>query len=455
MYHQGGFTTMQTSGESLWEKTLQVLENKLGNVVFQTWLAATKVDSLSEDQLVIKVPTEVALDHIQKNLYSDIHNAIHLIENQPIKIKLILSNDANSKSITKGTYNNHTNHDNFIPIAQFNPRYTFETFVIGDRNRLAHAASIAVSERPAQNYNPFFLYGGVGLGKTHLMHAIGQHALEINSRAKIVYNTSETFVNEFVTALQLGTINDFRNKYRKVDILLIDDIQFIAGKEGTQEEFFHTFNALHTEHKQIVITSDRPPKDIQHLEDRLRSRFSGGLIIDIKPPEFETRVAILQKKAKSEGIELPDNVFLYIANKIESNVRELEGALIRVFAYSSMMNKDIDLSLAQAAIVELVPENIAKALTIHDIQRAVCDQFHIKTDDLRSRSRQRDVVYPRQIAMYIARELTGLSLPKIGKEFGGRDHTTVMHAISKMTKEIQKDDQVAKLVNKLKERLSH
>ncbi len=446
---------MQTSGESLWEKTLQVLENKLGNVVFQTWLAATKVDSLNEDQLVIKVPTEVALDHIQKNLFSDIQNAIHLIENQPIKIKLILSNDANSKSITKGTYTNHTNHENFIHIAQFNPRYTFETFVIGDRNRLAHAASIAVSERPAQNYNPFFLYGGVGLGKTHLMHAIGQHALEINSRAKIVYNTSETFVNEFVTALQLGTINEFRNKYRKVDILLIDDIQFIAGKEGTQEEFFHTFNALHTEHKQIVITSDRPPKDIQHLEDRLRSRFSGGLIIDIKPPEFETRVAILQKKAKSEGIELPDNVFLYIANKIESNVRELEGALIRVFAYSSMMNKDIDLSLAQAAIVELVPENIAKALTIHDIQRAVCDQFHIKTDDLRSRSRQRDVVYPRQIAMYIARELTGLSLPKIGKEFGGRDHTTVMHAISKVTKEIQQDDQVAKLVNKLKERLSH
>ncbi len=446
---------MQTSGESLWEKTLQVLENKLGNVVFQTWLAATKVDSLNEDQLVIKVPTEVALDHIQKNLYSDIQNAIHLIENQPIQIKLILSNDANSKSITKGTYTNHTNHENFIHVAQFNPRYTFEKFVIGDRNRLAHAASIAVSERPAQNYNPFFLYGGVGLGKTHLMHAIGQHALEINSRAKIVYNTSETFVNEFVTALQLGTINEFRNKYRKVDILLIDDIQFIAGKEGTQEEFFHTFNALHTEHKQIVITSDRPPKDIQHLEDRLRSRFSGGLIIDIKPPEFETRVAILQKKAKSEGIELPDNVFLYIANKIESNVRELEGALIRVFAYSSMMNKDIDLSLAQAAIVELVPENIAKALTIHDIQRAVCDQFHIKTDDLRSRSRQRDVVYPRQIAMYIARELTGLSLPKIGKEFGGRDHTTVMHAISKVTKEIQQDDQVAKLVNKLKERLSH
>ncbi len=445
---------MQMSGESIWSNALQVLEKKVGKVVFQTWLAATKVDSLNGDQLVIKVPTEVALDHIQKNLYSEILNAISLIEQRPLSIKLILSEDAKTKNNGKSAYGHH-NNENFFNIPQFNPRYTFETFVIGDRNRLAHAASIAVSERPAQNYNPFFLYGGVGLGKTHLMHAIGQHALEINSRAKIVYNTSETFVNEFVTALQMGTIDEFRNKYRKVDILLIDDIQFIAGKEGTQEEFFHTFNALHTEHKQIVITSDRPPKDIQHLEDRLRSRFSGGLIIDIKPPEFETRVAILHKKAKSEGIELPDDVFLYIANKIESNVRELEGALIRIIAFSSMMNRDVDLPLAQEALVELVPENIAKALTVHDIQRAVCDQFHVKPDDLRSKSRQKDIVYPRQIAMYLTRELTGISLPKIGKEFGGRDHTTVMHAINKVEKDLNSDAQISKLVSKLRERLSH
>ena len=444
---------MQSSGDSIWESALQVLENQLGTVVFQTWFAATKVDSMNGDQLLIKVPTEVALDHIQRNYYPAIQNAVNIIEKQPLQIRLILSQDTIIKPGAKNTYNMH--HDNLINIPQFNPRYTFDTFVIGDRNRLAHAASIAVSERPAQNYNPFFLYGGVGLGKTHLMHAIGQHALDINSRAKIVYNTSETFVNEFVTALQMGTIDEFRNKYRKVDILLIDDIQFIAGKEGTQEEFFHTFNALHTEHKQIVITSDRPPKDIQHLEDRLRSRFSGGLIIDIKPPEFETRVAILQKKAKAEGIELPDDVFLYIANKIESNVRELEGALIRVFAYSSMMNKDVDLPLAQEALVELVPENVAKALTIHDIQRAVCDQFHIKPDELRSRTRQKDIVYPRQIAMYIARELTGLSLPKIGKEFGGRDHTTVLHAINKLEKDIKCDPQVSKIVGKLLERLAH
>ena len=445
---------MQMSGESIWSNALQVLEQKVGKVVFQTWLAATKVDSLNGDQLVIKVPTEVALDHIQKNLYTEIQHAISIVENNPLSIKLVLSGDPKTKISGKSAYAIH-NNDNFINIPQFNPRYTFETFVIGDRNRLAHAASIAVSERPAQNYNPFFLYGGVGLGKTHLMHAIGQHALEINSRAKIVYNTSETFVNEFVTALQMGTIDEFRNKYRKVDILLIDDIQFIAGKEGTQEEFFHTFNALHTEHKQIVITSDRPPRDIQHLEDRLRSRFSGGLIIDIKPPEFETRVAILHKKAKSEGIELPDDVFLYVANKIESNVRELEGALIRIIAFSSMMNRDIDLPLAQEALLELVPENVAKALTVHDIQRAVCDQFHIKPDDLRSKSRQKDIVYPRQIAMFLTRELTGISLPKIGKEFGGRDHTTVMHAINKVEKDLQKDSQIVKIVTKLREKLSH
>ncbi len=444
---------MQSTGESLWPNVLQLLENQLGTIVFQTWLASTKAEYLSETQLIIKIQTEVALHYIQKNLYHTIDDAVKMIYHRPLEIKLTLAPKSENRNSNRNTFT--TQHDSVIKTAQFNPHFTFESFVIGDRNRLAHAASLAVSERPAQNYNPFFLYGGVGLGKTHLMHAIGQHALEINARSKIVYNTSETFVNEFVLALQMGSIENFRNKYRKVDILLIDDIQFIAGKEGTQEEFFHTFNALHSDHKQIVITSDRPPKDIQHLEDRLRSRFSGGLIIDIKPPEFETRVAILKKKAKREGIDISDNVMLYIANKIESNVRELEGALIRVIAYSSMMNKDIDLPLVQEAIAELVQESLAKSLTIYDIQRAVCDRFHLKLEDLRSKSRQKDIVYPRQIAMYLARDLTDLSLPKIGKEFGGRDHTTVLHAINKIENEIQKNTNISKIINQLKERLSH
>lgn len=444
---------MKMSGESLWEKTLQAMQRKLDRVKFETWLATTQFDRFDFDarQIIIKVSTEVALNHIQKSLYEDLQNTVNAMSEQPLQ--LIFALKAKEKTTPHQFLASNTNNP-LLNIPQFNPRYTFETFVIGERNRLAHAASIAVSERPAQNYNPFFLYGGVGLGKTHLMHAIGQHAVEINPRTNIVYTTSETFVNEFVTALQLGTIDGFRNKFRKVDILLIDDIQFIAGKESTQEEFFHTFNALHAERKQIVITSDRPPKEIQHLEDRLRSRFSGGLIIDIKPPEFETRVAILLKKAKSEGIEIPDQVIHYIANKIESNVRELEGALIRVFAYSSMMNMDIDLALSQEALIDLVPENQTRSLTVQDIQRAVCDQFHIKTDEIRSRSRQREIAYPRQIAMYLTRELTDLSLPKIGKEFGGRDHTTVIHAIEKINQDMKADKQVEKIVKLLKDKLS-
>ncbi len=445
---------MTISAEVLWEKALLLMEKKLGKVIFQTWFAVTEVDSFDGQNLLIRVPTELALDHINK-FYSDtVQDVIADSTSSPITIHFVLPTANSSKTLTGNNKPVDQDRNEFPQTTSFNARYTFETFVIGDRNKLAHAASIAIAEKPAASYNPFFLYGGVGLGKTHLMHAIGQRALEINPSSRVVYITSETFVREFVTALQSNSVPDFRNKYRTVDILLIDDIQFISGKESTQEEFFHTFNTLHGDHKQIVITSDRSPKDIPDLEDRLRSRFSGGLIIDIKPPEFETRIAILRKKAKAEGIDIPDEAIHMIASKVETNVRELEGALIRVIAYSSMMSRDIDTSLVIDALSDLVATATKKPITTADIQRVVSSHYHLKTEDLKGRSRQRDIVFPRQIAMFLTRQMTGLSLPKIGDEFGGRDHTTVIHACDKVEKEIQTDHHLSQVVQHLKETIS-
>ncbi len=445
---------MTSSGDALWQQALQSLNAKLSKEIFETWLAATEVHQSDAHTLIISVPTEVALDHINKYLLETIVQTVALLAAHPVKVSFIRV-EPTKRQIGETAHSgfHHTQDEFSAHQQQFNPKFTFDSFVIGERNRLAHAASIAVSERPAQNYNPFFMYGGVGLGKTHLMHAIGQHALELNASTKVVYITSETFLNEFVAALQTNTIDEFRNKYRKVDILLIDDIQFISGKESTQEEFFHTFNALHGDHKQIVITSDRPPKAIEHLEDRLRSRFSGGLIIDIKPPEFETRVAILRKKAKAEGIDISNDVLSLIASKVETNVRELAGALIRVIAFSSMMNRDIDTMLVEEALIDIAPQNAKQPLSILDVQKVVCSYYHLRLDDLVSRSRQKDIAYPRQVAMYLARKLTGLSLPKIGKEFGGRDHTTVLYAYDKITSDINTDGRMEQLIRQLTDSL--
>ena len=445
---------MSISAEALWDKALQSMEKKLGKVVFQTWFAVTEVDSFDGQTLLVRVPTELALDHINKFYADAVQKVIADIAATPINVHFVLPTASSTKALTQSHKVANKEQSDIVQVSTFNSRYTFETFVIGDRNKLAHAASIAIAEKPAASYNPFFLYGGVGLGKTHLMHAIGQRALEINPASRVVYITSETFVREFVTALQSNSVPEFRNKYRTVDILLIDDIQFISGKESTQEEFFHTFNTLHGDHKQIVITSDRSPKDIPDLEDRLRSRFSGGLIIDIKPPEFETRIAILRKKAKAEGIDIPDEAIHMIASKIETNVRELEGALIRVIAYSSMMARDIDTSLTVEALSDLVTTVTKKPVTTIDIQRVVSSHYHLKAEDLKGRSRQKDIAFPRQIAMFLARQMTGLSLPKIGEEFGGRDHTTVLHACDKVEKEMQADHHLSQIIAHLRETIS-
>jgi chromosomal replication initiator protein len=338
--------------------------------------------------------------------------------------------------------------------SQLNPKYTFQTFVIGPGNRFAHAASLAVAAQPANTYNPLFIYGGVGLGKTHLMHAIGHYVKEQNPESRICYISSEKFTNEFINGIVSGNVEPFRNRYRSVDVLLIDDIQFLAKKEGTQEEFFHTFNALHECHKQIIISSDRPPKEIPFLEDRLRSRFEWGLITDVQPPDLETRIAILRKKAIADNLDVTNEVLYYIADQVANNIRELEGALIRVVAYSTMLNQPITIDLALEALKNLVAPNQPKVIGIPDIQQVVGNYYQLRIEDLKSKKRTKTIAYPRQIAMYLSRELTDSSLPKIGEDFGGRDHTTVIHAHEKISRMLNNDQELEQVIMELKNRLS-
>lgn len=442
----------------LWNQTLKAIEKKLSKPSFETWLKSTKAHSLQNDTIVITAPNEFARDWLETR-YSDlISETILDITGAELMIKFIIPQNQLDDDITLNPPSRTPNkQDNSVqedaPQSMLNPKYTFDTFVIGSGNRFAHAASLAVAEAPAKAYNPLFVYGGVGLGKTHLMHAIGHYVLDHNPNAKVVYLSSEKFTNEFINSIRDNKAVHFRNKYRNVDVLLIDDIQFLAGKEQTQEEFFHTFNALHEESKQIVISSDRPPKEIPTLEDRLRSRFEWGLITDITPPDLETRIAILRKKAKAEGLDISNEVMIYIANQIDTNIRELEGALIRVVAYSSLINKDINADLAADALKDIIPTSKPKTITISDIQQVVGQYFHVKLEDFKAKKRTKSVAFPRQIAMYLSRELTDFSLPKIGDEFGGRDHTTVIHAHEKISKLLDNDPNIQKDIQEIKERL--
>lgn len=438
----------------LWNSTLKELEKKVSKPSYETWLKSTKAYSLKKDVLTITAPNEFARDWLESH-YSDLisETIIHLMGAE-LTIRFIIPQSQTEEEFDyPPVQKNKTMHGepNHFPKSMLNPKYIFDTFVIGSGNRFAHAASLAVAEAPAKAYNPLFIYGGVGLGKTHLMHAIGHYVIEHNPNAKVVYLSSEKFTNEFINSIRDNKAVDFRNKYRNVDVLLIDDIQFLAGKEQTQEEFFHTFNALHEESKQIVISSDRPPKEIPTLEDRLRSRFEWGLITDITPPDLETRIAILRKKAKAEGLDIPNEVMLYIANQIDSNIRELEGALIRVVAYSSLINKDMNADLAAEALKHIIPNSKPKIISIYEIQKAVGDVFQVKLEDFKAKKRTKSVAFPRQIAMYLSRELTDSSLPKIGEEFGGRDHTTVIHAHEKISKLLKTDTQFQRQLEEIRD----
>ncbi|WP_138204216.1 chromosomal replication initiator protein DnaA [Haloimpatiens lingqiaonensis] len=440
----------------IWEKTLNIIKGELTEVSFNTWIKSIIPISIDRDSLKLGVPnnfTKEILENRYKNLIS---NAVKVITSKSYNIDFIIASeeavDAQPKEQIKPEQSNIIVNPEFT--STLNPKYTFDSFVIGNSNRFAHAASLAVAESPAKAYNPLFIYGGVGLGKTHLMHAIGHYVLENNPNSKVVYVTSEKFTNELINSIKDDKNVDFRNKYRNVDILLIDDIQFIAGKERTQEEFFHTFNALHEANKQIILSSDRPPKEIPTLEDRLRSRFEWGLIADIQPPDFETRIAILKKKADVENLNIPNEVMVYIANKIKSNIRELEGALIRIVAFSSLTNKEISVDLASEALKDIISNNLNKQITIGSIQDIVSSYFNLSVDDFKSSRRTRNIAYPRQIAMYLCRKLTDMSLPKIGEEFGGRDHTTVIHAYEKISNNLKKDTGLKSTIEELSNKIS-
>lgn len=448
---------MESHTNEMWQQVLSAIQTKLSKPSFDTWLKSTKATVFTDSLLMICAPNNFAKEWLESRYAKMISATVLETLGKQVQVEFTVE-DAVPSSVNqpapavqapKPVVNGH--EDSF----SLNPKYTFDTFVIGAGNRFAHAASLAVAEAPAKAYNPLFLYGGVGLGKTHLMHAIGHYVLDHNPAAKVLYISSEKFTNEFINAIRDNRGESFRNKYRNIDVLLIDDIQFLAGKEQTQEEFFHTFNALHEERKQIIISSDRPPKEIPTLEDRLRSRFEWGLITDIQPPDLETRIAILRKKAKAEHLEIPNESMVYIANQIDTNIRELEGALIRVVAYSSLINQDISVHLTAEALKDIIPSSRPKMITIQDIQQKVGEFYGLRIEDFKARKRTKAVAFPRQVAMYLSRELTDYSLPKIGEAFGGRDHTTVIHAHEKISELLNHDQELGKITRNLTEKIKN
>ncbi len=441
-----------------WSKTLDALKNELSPHVYERWLKPIQALNITDSELTLGVPDEFfkswLLDHYGSMISialkeatsdQDFKFAFEILKQEPVLFQPApqkISNYAEASSSQPQTMAGN------LSDPALNSKYTFESFVVGPSNRFAHAASMAVAETPAKAYNPLFIYGPVGLGKTHLMQAIGQEALRRNPDLKVMYITSEKFTNQLINAIKTGTTLKFREKYRSVDCLLIDDIHFIAGKEATMEEFFHTFNTLYDYHKQIVVSSDKPPKDINNLEERLVSRFEWGLVTDIQAPDFETRTAILRKKAERENLDIPDSVTAFIADRIKSNIRELEGALIRVVAYSKLVGKEVDETVAYDVLKDLIVED-QKKITVDLIQRKVAEYFEVRPSDMTAKRRSRNVVYPRHVAMFLSREMTSLSLPEIGQQFGGRDHTTVLHAYQKIKKDTKRDPKAKSLVDKL------
>ncbi len=471
--------------DAVWQEILNELKNSLAPTAFR-WLSPVTPISLTEDTLTLGAPTDAHCEWIESHYLAIMKDAVKATLGVPIKILLVKQKkekedeeskeDPRKKSPAapkkKGTANpaqgnlfvtdppSSEGEGSDIHIiapgdnSSLNPKYTFDTFVIGSSNRFAHAAAVAVAESPGKVYNPFFMYGGVGLGKTHLMHAIGNRVLQNHPDMRVLYVSSEQFTNEIIRAIQEGRPETFRKKYRTIDVLMVDDIQFISGKVSTQEEFFNTFNALHVADKQIIISSDRPPREVQKLEDRLRSRFEGGLITDIQAPDLETRIAILKNKAMLDQVDVPNDVMVYIASRIVSNIRELEGALTRVVAFASLYGKPVTTDLVAEALKDVFANNKTKEITMEVIQEIVASHFAIKIEDLHSKKKARSIAYPRQIAMYLCRELTDTSFPAIGDFFGGRDHTTVLHAYEKISREKEENPKLSDTLHELMEGLN-
>ncbi len=436
----------------IWDEVLTLIASEVAEQSFAAWLKDTHPSHLDGSILYVNVPNEFTRDWVEARYTIALRKTLrHLTGNDwelRFKVDGIQEKASEPRVIKeKKTARPVINEQQNLIIL--NQKYTFDTFVVGNSNRFAHAASLAVAEAPAKAYNPLFLYGGVGLGKTHLMHAIGHYALENNPNTEVIYVTSETFTNDLIHAIGNKSMVQFRAKYRNADILLIDDIQFVAGKESTQEEFFHTFNALYEANKQLIISSDRPPKEIPTLEERLRSRFEWGLTTDIQPPDLETRIAILRKKAELDNIEAPADVLSYIANHIQSNIRELEGALVRVVAFANLNKVNINYQTTVEALKDFIGTHKQKEITIEQIQKVVANHYGLKVAEMKAKKRTRAIAFPRQIAMYLSRELTDSSLPNIGDEFGGRDHTTVMHACNKITEDIKQDPSLQLTIKEL------
>jgi len=467
---------------TLWPQVVKSLSSQLSAQDIEHWFANDKIIEVEQQgqNLQISVYSHLQAEWMDSNYSEAINYAVRRLTGEDLKITYIIhdSKEQSAPYEYKSTENNISAHnqasmektdrnngyfdapqgntvDKAFTAFRYNPRYTFESFVVGSSNRFAYAAALAVADRPAQSYNPLFLHGGSGLGKTHLMHAIGHHVKELRPYTNVVYISTEAFTNDFISSVRRGDAHKFKNRYRNCDIFLVDDIQFLTGKEGTQEEFFHTFNALHENGKQIVISSDRHPKDIATLEERLRSRFEGGLITDIQPPDLETRIAILQYKASQENIKILDETLFYIANNIPSNIRELEGALNRVAYYANFNNVTfIPLSLAKEALRGVLPEKQKEPITIEQIKQTVCNYFKIRIADLSSSRRDKAITTPRHIAMYLCREILGEPLLRIGAEFGGRDHSTVLHGCDKVQQEIDKNGPMSQTIKLLYEQIT-
>lgn len=466
----------------IWNNALKLLENDLNKPTFDTWFKATELAAYYGENIIIKVQNDFAKNNLENNYFNLIRHHLEAMLNHPVKIQFVTPQEKDQAIEQLFQQQGYTEEDYTqpedepqavfetqaapvepvqVPIRNtgLNPKYTFDTFVVGSSNRMTHAVCLGVADNIAQAkekriYNPLFIYGGAGLGKTHLMHAIGNHILQRKPDTKITYLSSETFTNEMIDAIKDNKNKEFRDKYRHVDVLLIDDIQFLSKKEGTQEEFFHTFNTLREAEKQIVISSDRPPNEIPKLEERLRSRFNQGLLTDIQPPDLETRIAILRKKAQAENLEISNDVFDYIAENIKSNIRELEGMLTRLSAYSNLSKRKIDLNLTKECLQNLITPNEPVVITGERIQEKVAEYYQMRVEDFKAKKRTKNIAFPRQVAMYLCREMTDLSLPKIGELFGGRDHTTVIHACEKISEELRNDQTLQMTINKIKNSLT-
>ena len=437
---------MQNELNNLLTKAKELLKDETTKISYETWIKNLEIQSADNNNIVLLATSTFQKDAIEARYHDLLTNTFNFITNKDCSVSIISKEEvpATSESAPVSIDANYGYSNSTL-----NPKYTFDSFVVGNNNRFAHAAALAVAEAPATSYNPLFIYGGVGLGKTHLMHAIGNSILKNNRDSKILYVTSEKFTNQLINAIKDNKNEQFRTKYRNIDVLLIDDIQFIAGKERIQEEFFHTFNTLHESGKQIILSSDRPPKDIQLLEDRLKSRFEWGLIADISNPDYETRLAILRKKAQLDNIIIDDEILSNIANRIDSNIRELEGTLNKLIAKSSLTNSSITMEMAEKAINDIVSQK-DKVISSDFIQETVAKYFNISAKDLKGSKRSNDIAFPRQIAMFLCRNVAQMSLPQIGKDFGKRDHTTVMHACNKIEKEVKENQNTKLIVDSVK-----